>query len=178
MSAYEPHPVVPVPAAMVASMRGRRVIVGVPGVGFRSEQRADNPVVQGGRTFVPVLSEQDYYRAELEQIEVFAALVPIDRVWVEEAQPSSHVPATPALDAPGVRWPIPVKDAGRVLDLRLVQAVADGHVRDIRAISDVYIDAIGSLTVRTCIESEWYAWALAGTTPTPMVVPAKTLWVE
>ena len=73
--------------ALFLRLRGRRVIVGVPGIGFRGDLRADDPVVQGGRTFVPVLTEQDYYRPELEQIEVFAPLVPIDRVWVEEVRP-------------------------------------------------------------------------------------------
>jgi hypothetical protein len=63
------------------------VLIGVPGVGFRGDLRADNPVVQGGRTFAPVLTEHDYYRSELEQIEVFAPLVPIDRIWVEDVRP-------------------------------------------------------------------------------------------
>jgi hypothetical protein len=177
MSLADPHPIVPVPATSVAFTRGRRVIVGVPGVGFRGEQRADNPIAQGGRSFIPVISEQDYYRAELDRIEVFAPLIPIDRVWVEQPQLAA-LPAALALDAPLVRWPLTVKDARRVLGMRLVQAVADGHVRDIRAISDVYVNASGSFSVRVCGEAEWYAWALAGTTPAPIELPAETLWVE
>ena len=82
-----PPSIVPVPAAGRTDLRGARLQIGVPGLGWRGDLRGDAAVVQASRTYVPVLPEQEWYRAEAEQIEVFAPLVPIDRVWVEEPQP-------------------------------------------------------------------------------------------
>jgi hypothetical protein len=178
MSAPGPDPVVPTMATLFAELRGRRVIVGVPGIGFRHDLRADNAVVQGGRTFVPVLTEQDYYRAELEQIEVFAPLVPIDRVWVEDIRPLPATSSMLALDAPQARQPIPVEGAARVLGSRIAQSVPDGYVRDVRAMSDVYGDSGGGLRIRLCNESDWYAWASTGVTPASVDVNTTGLWIE
>ena len=58
--------------------------IGLPGHGWRGDLRADEKVVQGSRTYVPVMPEAEWYRAEAEQTEVFAPLVPVERVWVEE----------------------------------------------------------------------------------------------
>src|SRR5919112_6354368 len=69
---------------MAGSLRGRRVLIGLPGHGWRGDLRADEKVVQGSRTYVPVMSEAEWYRAEAEQTEVFAPLVPVERVWAEE----------------------------------------------------------------------------------------------
>lgn len=174
-----PDPVVPTMAAHFTDLRGRRVIIGVPGVGFRHNLRADNSIVQAGRTFVPVLTEQDYYRAELEQLEVFAPLVPIDRVWVEDVRPLVvALPTVLALDAPQVRQPTPVERAERVLGSRVAQSVPDGYVRDLRAVSDVYRDGRGTARIRICSESDWYAWASTGVTPSSTDTEAKGLWVE
>nr|BFE67313.1 hypothetical protein GCM10020092_006140 [Actinoplanes digitatis] len=79
-----PRPVVPTPAIMGGRLRGRRVLIGLPGHGWRGDLRADEKVVQGSRTYVPVMPEAEWYRAEAEQTEVFAPLVPVERVWVEE----------------------------------------------------------------------------------------------
>lgn len=78
-----PASIVAVPAAAHRNPRGKRLIVGVPGLGWRADLRGDSTVVQGSRTYVPVLAELEWYRAEVERVEVFAPLVPIERVWVE-----------------------------------------------------------------------------------------------
>src|SRR3982750_633265 len=79
-----PRPIVPTPATMSGQLRGRRVLIGLPGHGWRGDLRADEKVVQGSRTYVPVMPEAEWYRAEAERTEVFAPLVPVERVWVEE----------------------------------------------------------------------------------------------
>src|SRR4051795_13558919 len=79
-----PRSIVPTPANMCGNLRGRRVLIGLPGHGWRADLRADEKVVQASRTYVPVMVESEWYRAEAEQTEVFAPLVPIKRVWVEE----------------------------------------------------------------------------------------------
>jgi hypothetical protein len=172
-----PAPIVPVPAGRYVEVRGRRVIIGVPGVGFRGDLRADNAVVQGSRTFVPVLTEQEYYRAELHHIEAFAVLVPVDRVWVEEVGAVPTELLQP-LDAPAVRQAGPATGATSVLGRRLVQAVPDGFLRDLRAVSDVHMSHSGRACVRVCAESAWYAWAIDGSTPAATEVPIDELWVE
>jgi hypothetical protein len=176
-----PAPVVPTPASLFPRLRGLRVIVGVPGIGFRADMRADDPVVQASRTFVPVLSENDYYRAETEQIEAFASLVPIERVWVEHITdtdvPMAARPAT--IDAPAVRYPVPVSVAHRVCGQRLVQSLADGHVRDLRAVTETHLGTTSGVPcVRLCAEVDWYRWAHSGLTPTPIDVTADLLWLE
>lgn len=180
MPDHVPASVVPMPASLFPQLRGRRVIVGVPGIGFRGDLRADDPVVQAGRTFVPVLTEQDYYRAETEQVEVFAPLVPVDRVWVEHvADGDPMVPISSTLDAPGRRDPVAVtEDATRVLGARVIQAVADGFVRDLRAATHVYVGGTGHPCIRVCGEPDWYRWAASGTTPSTIELTTQTLWLE
>jgi hypothetical protein len=180
MKVDPPAPIVPMPAATFAELRGRRVIVGVPGIGFRGDLRADDAVTHGSRTFVPILSEQDYYRAETDQLEVFAPLVPLDRVWVEHPQetPPPLSAAAGALDAPPRREALAAMLVDHLIGRRIVQSVPDGHVRDLRAVTDEYINTQGVTCARICAESDWYLWALTGTTPTTSEVDVKLLWVE
>ncbi|MBX6724294.1 MAG: hypothetical protein IRY92_13845 [Dactylosporangium sp.] len=177
MESTAPPPLVPVPAARYTRVRGRRVIIGVPGVGFRGDLRADDPVVQGSRTFVPVLTEQEYYRAELHHIEAFAILVPVDRVWVEEPGPAAADHLQP-LDAPPIQWPRAAKAGEHLLGRRVVRSVPDGFVRDLRALSNSHTSHTGVESVRVCAESAWYAWALDGTPPSSMEIPTDQLWIE
>ena len=50
-----PRSIVPTPAKMSGQLRGRRVVTGLPGHGWRADLRADEKVVQGSRTYVPVM---------------------------------------------------------------------------------------------------------------------------
>jgi hypothetical protein len=177
--ATPPSPIVPVPASQVAVLRGRRVIVGVPGLGWRGDLRADDPVVHGSRTYVPVLTEQDYYRAETEQLEVFAPLVPVDRVWVEQTSDrTAAAVGQVTLDAPPRRTATPITEATAVTGRRVVQEVPDGHIRDLRAVTEVYRNTDGVACVRLCGEPEWYRWALDGTTPSTSEVAANMVFLE
>jgi hypothetical protein len=152
------------------------VIVGVPGIGFRDGLRADTVVVQSGRTYVPVLTEQDYYRAELELIEMFTLLVPIARVWVEQVGGGQHRVQS-ALDNPPIRPAVPVGHVRSILGKRLVQAVPDGHVRDLRAATEMHGSPADG-RVRVCSEVDWYRWALQGTVPSTVDISADLLWCE
>lgn len=173
-----PAPIAAQSAALFEDLRGRRAIVGVPGVGFRGDLRADNAIVRDGRRYVPVLTEQDFYRAESEHAETFALLVPIERVWIERVLAAPAVEAEgPALNRPGIRYPIPVGHRRNILGHRLVQAVPDGHVRDLRAATDVYVNAHGPVA-RICGEAEWHQWAYHGTVPATTEVSAELLWLE
>jgi len=156
------------------------VIVGIPGFGFRGDLRADDPVVQGSRTFVPVLTEQDFYRAEKHLIETFAPLVPIERVWVEQLAPRRGEVGEQynTLDAPPRRIPTLATLVTRTTGLRVIQAVPDGHVRDLRAITDTYLNAEGRHSVRVCGEADWHDWGMTGSTPQSTEIDASSLWVE
>jgi hypothetical protein len=177
MDPLAPPPIIPMPAARYGRLRGRRVIIGVPGAGFRGDLRADDSVVQGSRTFVPVLTEQEYYRAELHHIEAFAILVPIERAWAEEPGWPTIDYLQP-LDAPPMRHPVRIESAGALLGRRLIQTAPDGFVRDLRAVSDGHVSHAGLRCVRVCAESGWYDWALTGTTPTTVEMTLDQLWVE
>lgn len=185
----EPGPVVPVPAAGRRDLRGRRVIVGMPGLGWRGDLRADEPVVQGSRTYVPVLPEQEWYRAEADQTEVFAPLVPIERVWLEQVQSSTVdklgrdlvsrlVSRLVSLDAPPRRDPVPVRDVAGVTGRRLVRASPEGEERGLRAVTEPYSSSDGDICVRVTTEVEWYRWAWSGQSPKTLEVPVHLLWVE
>ena len=119
--------------------------------------------------------------AEIDQLEVFAPLVPVERVWVEHPSPlGGTLPKThtTALDSPPPRTPTPVRDVHRITGMRVIQTVADGHVRDLRAVTDTYKDASGGAWVRICSEPDWHAWALTGMTPASTEISVALLWVE
>jgi len=191
LAGRRPAPIVPMPARDVASPRGCRVIVGLPGLGWRGDLRCDAPVVQGSRTYVPILPEQEWYRAESEQTEVFAPLMPIERVWVEVAKPSIVEPTVGldlvsrlvSLDAPPRRDPVPVRDVSAVTGRRLVVAPGPeqktaGDRRDIRAVTEPYSSADGDICVRVATELDWYRWAWSGQAPKTLAVPVHLLWLE
>ncbi|MEU1686101.1 hypothetical protein [Micromonospora sp. NPDC005707] len=180
-----PRPVEIVPATGRIELRGRRVLVGLPGLGWRGDLRADERVVQGSRTYVPVIPEHEWYRAESEQVEVFAPLVPVERVWVEtvgERRPTTG-PAESgirlvSLDAPTRRPPTPVFEADSVTGRRVVQMNGSAEQRDLRAVTETYSGTDGDICVRVAPELEWYRWAWRGQAPTTMEVPVHLLWLE
>lgn len=199
-----PSPVITVPAANAPDLRGQRVVVGEPGKGWRGDLRADDPVMHDGRAHVPVLAEHDYYHAELEGVEIFAPLIPIDRVWVEHVLASAAKPdggrperfiedeltsrarhgsrdflaRLVTLDTPPPRLPVPVRDVPNVTGRRLVQVQPSGEHRDLRAVSEPYENTDGDICVRVCDEPDWYSWALSGRTPPTRETPIYLLWAE
>ncbi|MDM4721276.1 hypothetical protein QTQ03_17310 [Micromonospora sp. WMMA1363] len=178
-----PHPIEIVPASAHVNLRGRRVLVGLPGLGWRGDLRADDRVVQGSRTYVPVIPEHEWYRAEADQVEVFAPLVPVDRVWVEtvgERRPPTGGEADRlvSLDAPAHRAPTPVFEADAVAGRRVVHVADSVEHRDLRAVTETYSGADGDICVRIAQEFEWYRWAWRGQSPTTLEVPVHLLWLE
>lgn len=182
-----PRPIVPTPAVMGGQLRGRRVLIGLPGHGWRTDLRADEKVVQGSRTYVPVIPEAEWYRAEAEQTEVFAPLVPVERVWVEELGMSGLHPAKPtdvmsrlvSLDEPARRNPVAALDADRLTGRRVVQLLEDGgEGRDLRAVTELHTSDVGDICARVTTELDWYRWAWSGKTPRTLEVPVHLLWVE
>ncbi|WBB55443.1 hypothetical protein [Verrucosispora sp. WMMD573] len=178
-----PRPIQIVPAAGSVELRGRRVLVGLPGLGWRADLRADERVVQNSRTYVPVIPEHDWYRAESDQVEVFAPLVPVERVWVETVGRAS-TPTTDgglrlvSLDAPAHPAPTPVFETDSVAGRRVVHMAGSVEHRDLRAVTETYSGAEGDICVRVTPEMEWYRWAWRGQSPTTLEVPVHVLWVE
>jgi hypothetical protein len=181
-----PRPIVPTPATMAGSLRGRRVLVGLPGHGWRGDLRADEKVVQGSRTYIPVMPESEWYRAEAEQTEVFAPLVPIERVWAEEYGLAGFGPATGdintllvSLDEPPRRNPVSVLEADGVTGRRVIQMLDDGgERRDLRTVTELHTGDNGDVCVRVAIELEWYRWGWTGKAPRTLAVSAQQLWLE
>ncbi|MFI7021204.1 hypothetical protein [Micromonospora sp. NPDC049900] len=178
-----PRPIEIVPATGRVELRGQRVLVGLPGLGWRADLRADERVVQNSRTYVPVIPEHEWYRAESDQVEVFAPLVPVERVWVETV--GTRAPSTEdgslrlvSLDAPAHRAPTPVFEADAVTGRRVVHMVDTVEHRDLRAVTETYSGAEGDICVRVAPELEWYRWAWRGQSPTTLEVPVHLLWVE
>ncbi len=189
--ARSPAAVVAVPAAMHGAPRGRRVIIGVPGLGWRSDLRGDAPVVQGSRTYVPVLAEMEWYRAEAERTEVFAPLVPVERVWVETYQDDAGAPPPRSdlisrlvsLDQPPPRFPVPARESVGLTGRRVIRLAgpdekAEPDRRDLRAVTEPYTGTDGDICVRVAAELDWYRWAWTGKAPRTMAVPVHLLWVE
>jgi len=180
-----PRPLVLTPAVLGADLRGRRVAVGLPGLGWRGDLRADDRVVQGSRTYVPVMSELEWYRAEAERTEVFAPLVPVERVWVEEIG-IAHISAPGgdvlsrlvSLDAPPRREPVAALDAGALTGRRVVHIADDREERGLRAVTELHTSADGDICARVAAEVDWYRWAWNGQMPRTMEIPVHLLWVE
>ena len=181
-----PRPIVPTPATMSGQLRGRRVLIGLPGHGWRGDLRADEKVVQGSRTYVPVIQEAEWYRAEAEQTEVFAPLVPVERVWVEEygvsgttAPAKDGAPKLVSLDEPPRRAPVRALDAGSISGRRVVRLLDDGEEqRDLRAVTELHTNNDGEICARVAIEVDWYRWAWSGRSPRTLEVPIHLLWIE
>lgn len=181
-----PRTIVPVAATAVSDLRGRRLVVGYPGTGWRCDLRADEKVVQASRTYVPAIPEQEWYRAESEQIEVFAPLVPAERVWVETLGRSDRsaggrrdvISRLVSLDAPGPRVPVPAVDVDAIIGRRVVEVTDDGERRDLRAVTEVHTNGDGDICVRVAAELDWYRWAWSGKAPKTIEVPVHLLWVE
>ncbi|WP_319461587.1 hypothetical protein [Micromonospora sp. RTP1Z1] len=178
-----PRPIEIVPATGRVELRGRRVLVGLPGLGWRGDLRADERVVQGSRTYVPVIPEHEWYRAESEQVEVFAPLVPVERVWVETVGDRRNAPRESgirlvSLDAPAHPGPTPVFEADAVAGRRVVHVVESTEHRDLRAVTETYSGAEGDICVRVTSELDWYRWAWRGQAPTTLEVPVHLLWIE
>ncbi|MBQ1072438.1 hypothetical protein KBX06_04535 [Micromonospora sp. C31] len=181
-----PRPIEIVPATGRVELRGQRVLVGLPGLGWRGDLRADDRVVQGSRTYVPVIPEHEWYRAESDQVEVFAPLVPVERVWVETVgarRPDASVDRETgvrlvSLDAPAHRVPTPVFESDAVTGRRVVHVVDDVEHRDLRAVTETYSGAEGDICVRVTPEVDWYRWAWRGQSPTTLEVPVHLLWIE
>ncbi|WP_203905208.1 hypothetical protein [Virgisporangium aliadipatigenens] len=152
-----------------------RAMVGSRALGWRGDMRADSPITQRGRTYVPMLTEHDWYRAEEEQLEVFAPLVPIERVWIElVGYFSDSDPSGP--DAP---LAIPVGNERRIAGRRIVHVPPENgkEERDLRAISEIF--SVGYETfVLTAREADWYRWAWSGKIPAARRLTSQTLWVE
>ncbi|MEU7903296.1 hypothetical protein [Actinoplanes sp. NPDC049118] len=181
-----PRPLVPTPAIMAGQLRGRRVLIGLPGHGWRGDLRADEKVVQGSRTYVPVMPEAEWYRAEAEQTEVFAPLVPVERVWVEElgiAGPVTGigdvVSRLVSLDEPPRRNPVAALGASILTGRRVVQLLEDGgERRDLRAVTELHTSNDGDICARVTTELDWYRWGWSGGTPATLEVPVHLLWLE
>ncbi|MEU2665898.1 hypothetical protein ACLQ20_07835 [Micromonospora sp. DT46] len=181
-----PRPIEIVPATGRVELRGQRVLVGLPGLGWRADLRADDRVVQGSRTYVPVIPEHEWYRAEFDQVEVFAPLVPVERVWVETVgarRPDASMDRETgvrlvSLDAPPHRAPTPVFESHAVTGRRVVHVVDSVEHRDLRAVTETYSGAEGDICVRVAPEVEWYRWAWRGQSPTTLEVPVHLLWIE
>ena len=179
-----PRPVAPTAAVLVSGLRGLRVLIGLPGVGWRGDLRADEKVVQGSRTYVPVMAEQEWYRSEAERTEVFAPLIPVERVWVEDLGVSelSGVVGAPSrlvsLDEPPRRRPVAAIDADAHTGRRVVRTENDRDHRDLRAVTELHTGTDGDVCARIAAELDWYRWVWSGVVPPTTEVPAHQLWVE
>lgn len=173
----KPRPIDPIPAIEVTDLRGKRVIIGDSTTGWRKDLRADNTVDQSGKKFVPVLTELDYYRAELNGTRVLAPLIPIDKVWVETPRDPSPSPPTNS-EGPQRQDPVPIRDHLRVTGQRIVLVTPNGEKRDLRAISEPYIHDDGELKIKICHEVNWYRWALTRKQPRFTSVPIFLSWIE
>lgn len=186
-----PAPIVPVPALTVVgsggTLRGARVLIGLPGHGWRGEMRADSLIRQGARSLVPVLSEADWYRAERDRVEVVAALVPVERVWVETlstADASADPPAVAeahqvvSLDSPPTRAALTAEGAAQLTGRRVVHTGQEGETRGLRAVTESHQGADGISQVRVAAEADWYRWAATGQAPATRALPANELWLE
>ncbi len=187
-----PKPIALLPAAnMSPELQGRRAVIGLPGNGWRADMRADNAVTADGATYVPVLAEADYYRAELEDTEMFAPLVPVSQVWIEDVQSRSDAPARHqdaprldlfsrlvSMDEPPCCEPVPARDTLGLTGRRVVVVSPGAEQRDLRAVTEPYQNQEGDICVRICREPDWYQWAFTGQPPKSQETPIYLVWAE
>ncbi len=83
-----------------------------------------------------------------------------------------------SLDAPAARQPVPIRDVSLLLGRRLVVVGPDGEWRDVRAMSEIYANDDGDLTVQVCDEASWYRWSMTGERIAPRAIPIHLAWAE
>jgi hypothetical protein len=136
---------------------------------------------------VPVISEYEWYKAELEQVEVFAPLVPVERVWVQtyEPAPVSNPPTQAekalqlvSLDIPPQFDPIAVAKVPRIAGQRVVQVIGAVERRNLRAVTEMHTSTDGFVCVRITTELEWYRWVWSGQPPKTSEIDVQQLWME
>lgn len=183
----EPPPVLmPVPAHRVFDMHSKRVVCGAPGVGWRFDMRADDPVTREGRMLVPLISEADYYKAVDGDGDAYAALVPAEEVWVLRAEPNLEAAGAPPgylierltdPDAPPVGRPTPASDVPGLIGRR-VWYWSSGRFRDdFRCVSDPF-EIDGDFCVRIADEASWYRWQRSGQPPKAVDAFIHHLWTQ
>jgi hypothetical protein len=81
-----PPPVMPVPAEILPSIVGLRVVIGRPNKGFRYDVRAMSEVLSGddGSQYVEVLAEHDYFRQIVTGVRAPRVIWPAHQTWVEQ----------------------------------------------------------------------------------------------
>lgn len=185
-----PAPIVPVPALTVppSALRGERVVIGLPGHGWRMDLRADNVITRGSHSLVPVMPEAEWYRAEEERLEVFASLIPAERVWLETRRNDlpRHGPGHPgepstalvSLDSPPIRMPVPAREVAHLTGRRVVTVGPGGEERALRAVTEAFSGGHDRVEVRVAQESDWYRWAVSGKLPATRAIEVTELWVE
>jgi hypothetical protein len=185
-----PAPIVPVPALSVppSALRGERVIIGLPGHGWRMDLRADSLVSRGSHSLVPVMPEAEWYRSEEDRLEVFASLVPAERVWLETLRSDlpTHGPGHPgeppstlvSLDSPPIRIAAQAREVGHLTGRRVVAVGPEGEERALRAVTEAYSAGHDRVEVRVAKESDWYRWTTNGKLPPTRPVEVTELWVE
>ena len=168
-----------------AELRGRRVLVGLPGLGWRGDLRADEGSCRAAGPTCRYAGAE-WYRAEAEQTEVFAPLVPVERVWVEALGdwPATRVPAgrrgVPA-GLPGRaarRNPVPRIDAAALTGRRVVQSRGRRRRRDLRAVTELHTSDRGRHLRTGGRRAGLVPLGLERQAPTTLEVPVHLLWVE
>jgi hypothetical protein len=165
-----------VQASEIADPRGMRAVVGSHTYGWRRDLRCDRPLIRGGKSYVPILTEHDWYRAESERTEVFAPLIPIDRVWIS----TTGDPADSDRNGPSVANPVRAVQAARICGLRIIYMPQSGTAieeRDLRATSEPHQDATGTV-ILAALEYEWYQWAWSGKIAQARRINVGDVWVE
>ena len=89
-----PAPIVPVPALTVISsggvLRGARVLIGLPGHGWRTGMRGDTMVRQGARSLSRCWPRRSGIAPSGNASRFSPPLVPVERVWVETISTSAE----------------------------------------------------------------------------------------
>jgi len=181
-----PPPLDAVPAVQCFDMRGARVIVGTPGQGWRTDLRADDPLMRGGKLLVPVLSESDYYRSQDDGTEAMAALHPVEAVWVEKPDDTAERrTAAPHLferlvdiECPPKRWPVPASDVHGLTGRRVWLWRSGEFGTDLRCVSEAFENSDGDIAVKVATERDWYRWARTGKSPTVEEALIHLTWLE
>lgn len=181
-----PPPLVPVPAVKCFDMRGARVVIGLPGRGWRGDLRSDDPLMREGGLLVPVLSESDFYRSEDDGVESMAALYPADQVWVERPDPDVERKTAPrhlferivSAEVPAVRYPVPASEVFGLMGRRVWHWRDGEFAYDLRCVTEAYDNGHGDIAVRVCAERDWYRWARTGKAPTMDEALIHLVWAE
>lgn len=84
----------------------------------------------------------------------------------------------PYFGEPPTRGPRPAIGEPALRGKRVILSTPEGFVYDMRAVSEQYVDSVGTSVVDIISEEEYFRWMFTDQSPTRQSFPVRLVWVD